>query len=91
MNYSNVIIIISAILLAVIFLGSVFVNLEIKNSREELYGIQEKIKDLELEIVRQKIEITTLTNPYYVYEYINKNQLKSIPLSNIETIYIKKD
>jgi hypothetical protein len=91
MNYSNVIIIISAILLAVIFLGSVFVNLEIKNSREELYGIHEKIKDLELEIVRQKIEITTLTNPYYVYEYISKNKLKPIPLSNIETIYIKKD
>ena len=64
MNYSNVIIIFSTILLAVIFLGSVFINLEIKNTREELYGIQEKIRDLELEIKRQKIEITTLTNPY---------------------------
>lgn len=91
MNYSNAIIIISAILLAVIFLGSVFVNLEIKNSREELYGIQEKIKNLELEIKRQKIEITTLTNPYYVYEYIDRKNLKPVPLSNIETIYIKRD
>ena len=45
MNYSNAIIIISTILLAAIFLGSVFVNLGIKSSREELYGIQEKIKD----------------------------------------------
>ena len=91
MNYSNVIIIISTILLAVIFLGSVFVNLEVKNSREELYGIQEKIKELELEIKRQKIEITALTNPYFVFDYINRKSLKPIPLSNIETIYIKKD
>ena len=82
MNYSNVIIIISTILLAVIFLGSVFVNLEIKNSREELYGIQKKIRDLELEIKR---------HPYFIYDYINKNNLKPILLSNIETIYIKKD
>ncbi len=91
MNYSNVIIIISTILLAAIFLGSVFVNLGIKSSREELYGIQENIKDLEMEIERQKIEITTLTNPYYVYDYINKNNLNPVPLNNIETIYIKKD
>lgn len=91
MNYSNVVIIISTILLAVIFLGSVFLNLEIKNSREELIGLQDKIKDLELEIERQKIEITTLTNPYFVIRYIDKNNLKPIPLRNIETIYIKKD
>ncbi len=91
MNYSNVVIIISTILLAIIFLGSVFLNLEIKNSREELFSLQEKIKDLELEIERQKIEITTLTNPYFVIQYIDKNKLKPIPLRNIETIYIKKD
>ena len=91
MNYSNVIIIISTILLAAIFLGSVFVNLGIKSSREELYSIQEKIRDLELEIERQKTEITTLTNPYYVLDYINKKNLKPVALSNIETIYINKD
>lgn len=91
MNYSNVVIIISTILLAIIFLGSVFLNLEIKNSREELFSIQEKIKDLELEIERQQIEITTLTNPYFVIQFIDKNKLKPIPLRNIETIYIKKD
>ena len=68
MNYLNVVTIIATLLLASIFLAGVFLNLNIKSSKEELYELQQDIKKIKLEIRRQKIEITSLTNPIYVLD-----------------------
>lgn len=90
MNYSNLVTLIATLLIAAIFLGGVFLNLDIKNSKEELYNFQDDIKQLKLEIKRQKIEITTLTNPMYVLNYIEKKKYKPAPLKNVDFIYIEE-
>ncbi len=91
MNYSNIVTVISTILIALIFLGGVFINLDIKTSKEELGELYQTIDRLKLEIKRQKIEMATLTSPVNIVRYIEKYDLKPVKLRNIENIYIKKD
>lgn len=90
MNYSNIVILVSTLIIAMIFFGSVLLNLHIKSSKEELYKIQQEIDQLKLDIKRQKIEITTLTNPLRVYEYIEKKGYKAISIKNMEFIYLNR-
>jgi hypothetical protein len=91
MNFSNVIIIISTFLLVCLFIGTVFINLDIKDKKTEIDKLNDSIKILDLKIKRQKIEITTLTNPKFVIDYIERNNLKPVSLKNIETVVIKNN
>ena len=91
MNHSNVIVIISTIMLAVIFLVAVFFNLEIKKSKDELDELKEELVELQIEIKRKEIEIATLTSPKNVLDYIEKNNLKPVLLKNIDMILLKND
>lgn len=91
MNYSNIVTVVASILIALIFLGGVFINLDIKTSKGELEDLYQTIDRLRLEIKRQKIEIATLTSPVLVLEYIEKNDLNSVKLGNIENVHIKKE
>jgi|GEM_PF-1213927 len=91
MNHSNIIVIISTLMLAIIFLVAVFFNLEIKESKKELNLLQNDIEEIRMEIKRKEIEITTLISPLNIVEYIEKNKLKPIPIKNIEVLLLKKD
>lgn len=90
MNHSNIIIIISTALIATIFLGSVFLNLNIKNSKEEIKTIKKEISVIKKDLKRQQIEITVLTNPHNILDFIKKNDYKPVPRENIDVIYLKE-
>ena len=88
MNNLNISFLVSALLLASIFLCGVFLNLNIKDSKEELYDLQKEIKQIKLDMKRQRIEITSLTNPLYVINYIEKRAYKPVKLRNIKVLNI---
>jgi cell division protein FtsL len=88
---SNIYILIASVILASIFLGGVFLNLGIKNSKEEVVKLESDIKDIKLDIKRKKIEITTLINPHNVFDYIDKKGLKPVPLRNVDVVVLKND
>ena len=90
MNYSNIITIIASIVIAAIFLGGVFLNLDIKKSRDELDSLKKEIIELKIELKQQYIEISSLTSPVKIIDYIEKNNLKVVPVNKFKTIYIKK-
>lgn len=83
--------VIATLVIAVIFLGGVFLNIDIKNSKEELVELREDIDKLKLDIRRQKIEITTLINPGKVFDYIEKKGLQPTSINNVDIIYLKND
>jgi hypothetical protein len=89
MNYSNLILIISTFMLAVIFFGAVFININIKNSKEELGKMQDEIKILDLQIKRDKIMIASLTRPDNILDFIERNSYKPVPIKNIEILKIE--
>jgi len=91
MNYTNFSVIISTFILAVLFFACVFININIREEKRDLDKMKDKISSLELKIKRQKIEITTLTNPKYIINYIDKYNLKPVGLKSIDTIVIKND
>jgi cell division protein FtsL len=91
MNHSNIILTVASFIIAAIFFSGVFLNLEIKKSRNEIVKITKEIEDLRLDIERKQIEIATLTSPLNVIKYIEKNDLKPVKLKNIEKVIIKKD
>lgn len=86
---SGSIIFIAAITISMIFLGSVFVNLNIKKQKNELQLIYKEIETLKKEIKRKKIEITTLTNPNYILDYAEKKGYSSVPVKDIIQIDIE--
>ena len=90
MNNSNIVTIIATFLIAVIFFGSVFVNLDIRKSKEDITRLEDEIDKIKIDIMRQKIEITSLTNPVLVINYIEKNGLKPVPLKNVEIIKLNE-
>lgn len=91
MNYSNIVVFFAAFTTSCIFFGSVFVNLQIKNSKVEVIELYEKVDSLKNDIKRQKIEIAALTNPALVLKYIEENGLKPVPLKDITVMKIKKE
>jgi hypothetical protein len=90
LNNFSIIIIISSITIAGLFLGTVMVNIGVKNSKIELEKKNEDIVNLKQNIKRQKIEITALTNPYLVMDYIDKKGLRPVSLKKKTIIYIEK-
>ena len=58
----------------------------IENKIDELkLDLKEIVKDIN----RQKIEITVLTSPNKIIDFIEKNNYKRVKISNIEIIEIK--
>ncbi|HNZ28055.1 MAG TPA: hypothetical protein PK385_11725 [Spirochaetota bacterium] len=90
MNYTNIIIIVSALTISIMFFGGVFMNLGIKSSREELIAAQREIKELKDDIKRYEIEIASLSSPVNIINFINTNNLKTIPIKRIKVIRIKE-
>ena len=88
MNYSNVIMIVSTVLLALVFFGAVFINVNIKNSKIELDDLYMERDELEQEIKRYNIEIAALTRPENIIKFIEKNNYKPVPLKDIEILKI---
>jgi cell division protein FtsL len=88
MNRSNLFLVIAALTLATFFLGSVFLNLHIKERKHELQEIKTSIKEIKIAIKRQKIEVTALTSPTVVLEYIEKNDMKPVTLENVTVIKV---
>lgn len=88
---SGTTIFIAAFTISVIFLGSVFVNLNIKKQKNELEQIYKEIELIKKDIKRQKIEITTLTNPDYILDYAEKKGYSSVPVKDIIQIDIKEE
>ena len=91
MRNSNLSVVVSTFILGILFLASVFININIKEEKKELEKMKKKISSLELRIKRQKIEITTLTNPKFVINYIGRYNLKPVGLKDIDTIVIKNN
>jgi hypothetical protein len=89
MNYSNLILILSTFMLAIIFLGAVFININIKNSKENLIKLQDEIEQLDLEIKRYRIEIAGLISPDNVLDFIELNNYQPVPLKDIEVLKIE--
>ncbi len=90
MNYTNIIIIVSALTISIMFFGGVFMNLGITSSREELIAAQREIKELKDDIKRYEIEIASLSSPVNIINFINTNNLKTIPIKRIKVIRIKE-
>ncbi len=91
MNYSNIILTVASIIIAIIFLSGVFLNIEIKKSKDELVKITADIEDLRLDIEKKRVEIAALTGPANVFDYIEKKGLKPVKLKDTVKIVIKKD
>jgi len=91
MNIPNIVTVISTLIISLIFFSGVFINMDVKKSKEELELIMEDIDKIKLEIKRQKIEIATLTSPHLVLDYIKENNLTTISNDNTEVIYIEND
>jgi len=91
MNVPNLVTIISTLIISFVFFSGVFINMDVKKSKEELELIMEDIDKIKLEIKRQKIEITMLTSPHLVLDYIKKNNLTPISKNNIEVIYMENE
>ena len=77
--------------MSVFSLEQYLLNLDIKDKKIEIDKLNESIKTLDLKIKRQKIEITTLTNPKFVIDYIERYNLKPVSLKNVNTVVIKND
>jgi cell division protein FtsL len=90
MNNFYLSIILSSLIVAGLFIGSVMINLNVKSSKQELKVMLVETEKLKRDIKRQQIEISALTNPYYVMDYINKHDLKSVTLTRKIKIYIDK-
>jgi hypothetical protein len=88
MNHSNSMIIISTFMLAVVFFGAVFININIKNSKNDLDKLYEEINQLDIELKRQDLEIAFLTSPGKVLDFIEEHGYKSVPLKDIEILKI---
>ncbi|MBN2547015.1 MAG: hypothetical protein JXB50_14535 [Spirochaetes bacterium] len=91
MNMPNMVTLISTLIISLIFFSGVFINMDVKRSKEELELIMGDIDKIKLEIKRQKIEIATLTSPHLVLEFIKRNNLTCVSKDNIEVIYIEND
>jgi|WetSurMetagenome_2_1015567.scaffolds.fasta_scaffold298455_2 hypothetical protein len=83
-------IVLSSMIIAGLFIGSVVINLNVKNSRQELNSMLEEAGKIKQDIKRQQIEISALTNPYNVIDYIEKHDLKSVSLTKKIKIYIDR-
>jgi cell division protein FtsL len=88
MNRANLFSILSTVVIAVIFFWSVFLNLNIKNSKNKLEALYEEIEEIQLDIKRQNIEITTLTNPQLIIKYIKDNGLQPVPLNQMHYLEV---
>jgi hypothetical protein len=77
-----------SVFIAGLFLGSVLININVKNSKNEINRTNEEIKDIIKIIKRQEIEITSLTNPQNVIKYIKEHELKPVSLSRKVIIYV---
>ena len=85
---SNLLVFVLSIVLVLIFSLALFTNMSVKSSKNEIVKIEKEIDNLKIVIKRQRIEISSLTNPQLILEYI-KNDLKSFRLRNILTIYLE--
>ncbi len=85
------IVIIGSIFMVIIFLSTVFVNTSVKEDRVAIGKLEKDVEELKSDILFQEIEITSLTNPKFVYNYILANDYKPIKIKDITSIYIKKD
>ena len=83
-------IVLSSLIIAGLFIGSVMINLNVKSSKQELTVMMQETENIKRDLKRQQIEISALTNPYYVIDYINKHDLKSVTLTRKIKIYIDK-
>lgn len=80
MKEFNIAIFIAAVTISSFFLGSVFLNLKVKEKKSKIEMLKKNIKDINLSIKRYKIEISSLSSPKKVVSYIEENNL--IPISN---------
>lgn len=86
---SNLLVFVLSIVLVLIFSLALFTNMSVKSSKNEILKIEKEIDNLKIVIKRQRIEISSLSNPQLILEYIKKNDLKSFRLRNILTIYLE--
>lgn len=91
MNSTNLIIVISTLIISLIFFGGVFINLDVKRSKDELEILKNDIEKIKIEVKRQRIEIAVLSNPYFVIDYIEKNNLKPVDVDNISILTIRNE
>lgn len=82
---------ISSILIALLFIGTVYVNLGIKDTKKMILDKYKKIDEYRVDLKRLKIEIAALTNPQDILIYAEKNNMKSVPLDSVKPIEIYKD
>ena len=83
-----VLIIVGAFFIVALFMSTVVINTSVREERIAIDRLEEEIKDIKNTMLFQEIEITALTNPKFVYEYIQKNNYKPIKIKNITTLYI---
>jgi cell division protein FtsL len=91
LNNFNIFIIIASITIVGLFLGAVFINLNVKNDKIAIEKINDQIAELKLDLKRQKVQIATLTNPFKVLKYADDNNLKPISIKRKHTIYVDKN
>lgn len=73
--------------ITLLFIAGVFVNMSIKESKNELEDINEQIVSVQNDLKGLKIEVTSLTNPKKVLEYVEKNEYKTVSVLDID--YLK--
>jgi cell division protein FtsL len=89
-NGFNYFIILASVTIVGLFLGAVFINLNVKTEKIAIEKIKSEIDDVKMDLKRQKVEIATLTNPQRVLTYIENNEMKSVPLKKKHFIFIER-
>ncbi len=86
----NLIIILSSICSTVLLLCTVFVNINIKESKKRLEAEYNAIEEIKKDVKHLKIDIAVLTSPYRVMKYIDDNQLKVQSVYDVEILRIEE-
>jgi len=86
---NSFLVVIGSIFMVIIFLSTVFINTSVREERILIDNLEKDINNLKNDILFQEIEITALTNPKFVYNYILGNNYKPIKIKDITSLYIK--
>ena len=86
---NGLLVIICSIFMVIVFLVTVFVNISVREDRIAIDNLEKDIMAKKNDILFQEIEITALTNPKFVYNYILEHNYKPIKIKDITTLYIK--
>lgn len=81
----------SSIFIATLFVMTTFVSVRVKDLERNVISTYKEIDELRIEIKRVKIEISALTNPVDVLEYIEQEGLKNIKVKDVINVKVDRN